>query len=123
MLLECRKFLTLPIVIFQQKRHITESSNVGKCITARLDAWEKGHFDSLISSTIAVAWEKMKMIQQDVDKAHQEKVVTRLLVEGKLGSAVCYVMEREGGLILDMHTLNAKSRKSVVGVLWRKHSP
>ena len=51
-------------------------------------------------------------MQRDEDAAHRAKVATRLIFEGKIRSAVCYVTEREGGGIMTIHAIDKKWKAS-----------
>ena len=64
------KILAFPIVILQQKGHITGSKDVCKCISIRMNAWDRDEFDSLVNDTIAVAQENMGQMQHGNDDAH-----------------------------------------------------
>ena len=48
-------------------------------------------------------------MQRNKDAAHRAKFAIRLIFESKIGSAVCYVMGRECGGIVDIHAIDEKS--------------
>ena len=74
------KFLEIPIVILQQKEHITVWKDVRECISVHMDAWERKEFDSLVNDTIAVVNENMGQMRNGDDDTYRAKVATRLIL-------------------------------------------
>ena len=79
-----------PIVIQYHKQHIKELKDEEKGINARLTDWEKGEFDTLISSTLTIVNKKIAQIRRGNDDFHCAKLVTSLIFEGNQESSLLH---------------------------------
>jgi hypothetical protein len=93
--------ITLICVILQRECKIKKDADICRLISKRLELWEKGEFDLLVQEAVRANCSfgegGSKRLE---DKNHEASVFNRLMMLGKVRSAVRWITEREKGGVL-----------------------
>ena len=125
------RLIVFQVLILQREMLVSKSSDIRRLIGRRLKMWEDGLFDALMHDAERCDrsfgnGRDSKRREQAFE--HMERVFHRLMIEGKVRSAVRWITERERGGLLkatDITTItNSQGQKvemTVLEVLQRKH--
>jgi hypothetical protein len=115
------KFIVFSMVILQKSKQVTNSGDIKRRITNRLDSWENGKFDMLVQDTHRTAMAQLSKMRGQETEEQRGKTFSRLVLQGKLRSAVRYLTEREKGGIMLPDEIDEKTGDTVLEVLQSKH--
>ena len=119
------------MLILQREALVSKSADVRRLIGKRLEMWEDGLYDALMHDAERcdrTFGHGNNARRQEQECAHTERIFHRLMIEGKVRSAVRWITERERGGLLkatdvttakDSHGQNAEM--SVLEALRLKH--
>ena len=125
------RLIVFQILVLQREALVSKTGDIRRLISRRLEMWENGLFDALLHD----AEHCEKSFGNGLDKKrreqafdHTERVFHRLMIAGKIRSAVRWVTERERGGLLkptDVTTaINEEGQKvemTVIEALRLKH--
>ena len=115
------KFLVYQMVILQRSKEVSGAGNIKRRLSKRMDAWEAGKFLMLVQDTERTALAQLAKAQGSSTPEQRAKVYARLVLQGKLRAAVCWITEREKGGILLPDEKDEKTGDTVLEVLQSKH--
>ena len=105
--------LVFQFVILQRVPLVRKASDIRHVVSKRLELWETGRFDTLVAEAVRCSESLGKRSgcstsRQEHD--HSVRVFHRLLIQGKLRSAVRWITERDQHRLLNsMETMKAKN--------------
>ena len=85
-------------VILQRDRSVRKGPDVRRVIGRRLDMWQDDKFDLLIQE--AVRCDKSLVSKRRITESHMSSVFTRLMLQGKVKSAVRWLSDYARGSVL-----------------------
>ena len=85
-------------VILQRDRSVHKGPDVRRVIGGRLDMWQDDKFNLLIQE--AVTCDKSLVTKRRITESHTSSVFTRLMLHGKVKSAVRWLSDYSRGSVL-----------------------
>eukprot|EP00957_Ditylum_brightwellii_P142943 10891218-Ditylum_brightwellii.AAC.1 len=86
-----------------------------------MDLWEKEDYLTLVKDTVKTNKTQQPTVQQRESLEHVRCVYTRMLLQGKLRQAVCWLTSRDKGGLIQPTDIDLKTGKPVSKVLLSKH--
>ena len=105
------RFLVFPAVILQRSPTVKRARDIQSRIENRLEAWAQNKFDMLVQDTSRTSISLISTTRRSMTDEHISKTYTRLVLQGKLRSAVRFVTDRDKGAFWRALTL-MRSRDS-----------
>ena len=115
------KFIVFSSVILQRSPDAKRARDIRRRIENRLEAWAQNKFDMLVQDTVRTSKSLISRKKRGMSEEQVSKTYTRLVLQGKLRSAVRFVTERDQGGLLDGDDIDVKSGLPVHQVLESKH--
>ena len=107
-----------------QKPHFTSKcKDHTKTLERRLKAWQDGDIDGLMREGRTLQ-HHLPLIRRSKDEEGRSRIFAKLVMEGKIHSAVRFLSENQGRGVLDLNEFVDSSRTcTVLDVLSKKHPP
>jgi hypothetical protein len=115
------KFIVFTMVILQKSKLATKAGYIKRGISNRMDAWELKKYDMLVQDTHRTATAQLSKLQGEETEEQRGKTFSRLVLQGKLCSAVRYLTSREMGGVMLPDDMDAKTGDTVREVLQSEH--
>lgn len=120
------RVITFSAVVLQRDNQVKKASDIRKLIKRRLQMWNDGHFDALLSEAERCDiyfQQPAKRAQKKVPSDHEMKVFTRLMLQGKVKDAMKWISEKgKGGVLEPSHVFDINGEeKTVFEILKEKH--
>ena len=94
------RFIAFQMVILKQARHVNAYQAICQRIEKRLEAWEAVHHDMLTEDTLCTCTQYLTAARREDSNEHRAKTYHSLVLQGKLRTAVRWIMEQETGCLL-----------------------
>ena len=91
------RFLVFPAVILQRSPSAKRARDIRRRIEYRLQAWAEGKFNMLVEDTSRTSISLISTKRRSMSDEQIAKTYTRLVLQGKLRSAVRFVTDRDKG--------------------------
>ena len=121
------RLLVFNLLILQQDPMIKTTRDVGALIGRRLEDWENSKFNILLQEAKRCSQKQPRkpMKKNRSEDEHTAVVFARILMEGKVRSAMRWLTSRSGGGLLHQNDefidSTTKTRKLVIDILKEKH--
>jgi hypothetical protein len=115
------RFLVFQMVVLQRSKEVSGAANIRRRITTRLDAWEASKHDMLVQDAERTALAQLARVRGTETPEQRAKTFARLVLQGKLRTAVRWVTDREKGGVLFPDDLDKKTGDRVIDALKAKH--
>lgn len=111
-------------LILQRDKMVRCGRDVRRLLARRMDTWDSGRLQELLHEAERCD-KQLTTTHLPMTTEHVERIFNRLMLQGKVRSAVRFLTERSGGGVLDLHAeAHGKSGplgRSVLDVLEEKH--
>ncbi len=115
------RFIVFQMVILQKSKEVKTSGAIRRQLTMRMDSWEAKKFEMLVQDTERTALAQLARVRGVETQEQRAKTFARLVLQGKLRSAVRWLTDREKGGVLLPDDVDEKTGESVIDVLQSKH--
>ena len=88
------------ICLLTRDRNIKGAPAIKKKISARMDEWDKGNHEALISDTLRLLTSNQRLKQGNNDSKQRARIFHRLVMRGKIRAATRFITQRESGGVL-----------------------
>ena len=122
------RLIVFSSVTLQRDRSVRVSADIRRTLDQRMSMWEENRFDLLVQE--ASCRDKhftTQSRQRKRDPNHNTKVFTRLMLQGKIRSAMRFLTERSKGHVLHPHdnvkikVIGQDKSVKVIDALQQKH--
>ncbi len=115
------RFIVFQMVILQRSKGVTKAGDIKKRLSNRMDSWEANKFDMLVQDTERTALGQLASRRGRDTPEQRAKIYNRLVLQGKLRTAVRWLTEREKGGVLLPGDTDEKTGENIFDVLKSKH--
>jgi citrate synthase len=109
------------VVLQKYSKEVRTSGAIIRRLTMIMDSWEAKTFEMLVQDTERTALAQLARIQGIETQDQQAKKFARLVLQGKLWSAVMWLTDGEKGGVLLQDDLDEKTGEHIIDVLKSKH--
>ena len=115
--------LIFPACILRVARGTVETRKIKQRISQRLDLWEDGKVEALVSQVESAALWEGRLSRRQQDEESEARRFNSLVLAGRLRSAVRNLTAREGGGVRAAGDVCTKTGENIVAVLEAKFPP
>jgi hypothetical protein len=94
------RFIVFQMVILQRSKNVSKTGDIKRRLSKRMDSWEEGKIDMLVQDSERTALAQLARLRGEATPAQRAKTYNRLVLQGKLRTAVRWLIEREKGGVL-----------------------
>jgi hypothetical protein len=110
------------MVILQRVKGISRAGDIKRRLSLRMDSWEDVKCNMLVQDTERTALTQLARVGGVATPEQRAKTYNRLVLQGKLRTAVCWLTEREKGCVLKPRDRDDKTGENIFNVLQSKHT-
>ncbi len=115
------RFIVFQMVVLQKSKDVKTSGAIRRRLTTRMDSWEAGKFEMLVQDTERTALAQLARVRGVETQEQRANKFAKLVLQGKLRSAVRWLTGRKKGGVLLPDDVDEKTGESVIDVLRSKH--
>ena len=111
----------LSTLLLQKPHHSSQTRDHANALERRLPFWRTGDIDTLLHKGCTIQqhldhWYQRRHFTPDEEQAHQVKIFSKLVMQGKVYSALHFLSEQHGGGVLSLQEPIDASGHTVCGV-------
>ena len=115
------RLIVFSAVMLQREKSVRKGKDIRRVLERRMDLWKRSEYDLLLQEAIRCDQSLKSLQKQDFDSDHVVKIFTRLMLQGKVNSAVRWLSEKaRGGVLNPNDLLSEDSTELVLDVLRKK---